>query len=74
MIWIKEKSPKHKWYEIIWIVKSQTDLGLIYYLVNDNYDFINLVKEYLNMIQARAEDYKNIKIKRERNRNYKVRK
>lgn len=51
----KEQSPKDKWYEIIRIVKAQTDLGLMYYLVDDNYDFITLVKEYLNMIQARAE-------------------
>lgn len=51
----KEKSPKDKWYEIIRIVKARTDLGLMYYLVDDNYDFITLVKEYLNMIQARAE-------------------
>lgn len=51
----KEKSPKDKWYEIVKIVKAQTDLGLMYYLVDDNYNFINLVKEYLNMIQARAE-------------------
>lgn len=55
MIGIKEKSPKYKWYEIIRIVKAQTNLGLMYYLVDNNYDFINLVKEYLNMIQARAE-------------------
>lgn len=50
-----EKGPKDKWYEIIRIVKAQTDLGLMYYLVDDNYDFITLVKDYLNMIQARAE-------------------
>ena len=55
MIETKEKSPKDKWYEIIRIVKAQTDLGLMYFLVDDNYDFITLVKEYLNMIQARAE-------------------
>lgn len=51
----KEKSPKDKWYEIVQIVKAQTDLGLMYYLVDDNYNFITLVKEYLNMIQARTE-------------------
>ncbi|KXA09930.1 tyrosine-type recombinase/integrase [Clostridium perfringens] len=51
----KDKSTKDKWYEIIKIVEAQTDSGLMYYLVNDNYDFITLVKEYLNMIQARAE-------------------
>lgn len=55
MMETKEKSPKEIWYEVIRIVKAQTDLGLMYYLVDDNYDFINLVKEYLNMIQARAE-------------------
>lgn len=51
----KDKSPKDKWYEIIRIVKAQTNLGLMYFLVDDNYDFITSVKEYLNMIQARAE-------------------
>ena len=51
----KEKTLKDKWYEIIRIVPAQTDLGLMYYLVDNNYNFINLVKEYLNMIQARAE-------------------
>lgn len=51
----KEKSPKEKWYEKIRIVKAQTDLGEMYYLVDDNYDFIPMIKEYLNMIQARAE-------------------
>lgn len=50
-----KKGPKDKWYEIIRIVKAQTDLGLMYYLVDDNYNFITLVKDYLNMIQARAE-------------------
>lgn len=51
----KEKSPKDKWYEIVRIEKAQTHLGLMYYLVDYNYNFINLVKEYLNMIQARKE-------------------
>lgn len=51
----KDKSPKDKWHEIIRIVPGQTDLGLMYYLVDDNYNFIELVKEFLNMIQARAE-------------------
>ena len=55
MIEGKEKSYKDKWYEIIRIVPAQTDLGLMYYLVDDKYNFIALVKEYLNMIQARAE-------------------
>jgi len=51
----KDKSPKEKWYEVIRIVPAQTDLGLMYYLVDNNYNFIDLVKEYLNMIQARSE-------------------
>ncbi|MFU7515735.1 tyrosine-type recombinase/integrase [Clostridium sp. HCS.1] len=51
----KDKSPKDKWHEIIRIAKAQTDFGLMYYLIDDNYNFIELVKEYLNMIQARAE-------------------
>lgn len=51
----KEKSPKKRWYERIRIVKAQTDLGLMYYLVDNNYDFIMLIKEYLNMIQARSQ-------------------
>jgi len=51
----KDKSPKDKWYEIIRIEPAQTDLGLMYYLIDDNYNFIDLVKKYLNMIQARAE-------------------
>ncbi|MCI2779053.1 tyrosine-type recombinase/integrase [Clostridium perfringens] len=55
MVESKDKSPKEKWYELIRIVPAQTDLGLMYYLVDDNYNLINLVKEYLNMIQARAE-------------------
>lgn len=52
---IKNKSLKEEWYEKIRIVAAQTDLGKMYYLVDDNYDFIPLIKEYLNMIQARAE-------------------
>lgn len=51
----KDKSPKNKWYEKIKIVKAQTDLGEMYYLVDENYDFIPLTKEYLDIIQARAE-------------------
>lgn len=55
MIETKERSPKEIWYEIIRIVPAQTDLGLMYYLVDNKYNFIKLVKEYLNMIQARVE-------------------
>lgn len=49
------KSGKNIWYETIRIVKAQTDLGVMYYLVDENYDFIILVKDYLNMLQARAQ-------------------
>ena len=50
-----EKGPKDKWYKKVRIEKAHTDLGIMYYLIDENYNFINLVKEYLNMIQARAE-------------------
>lgn len=51
----KDKSLKAKWHEKIKIVKAETDLGEMYYLVDSNYDFIPLIKEYLHMIQAQAE-------------------
>lgn len=50
-----EQVPKDKWYEKVRIEKAQMDLGLMYYLVDENYNFITHIKEYLNMIQARAE-------------------
>lgn len=50
-----EQVPKDKWYENVRIEKAQMDLGLMYYLVDENYNFITHIKEYLNMIQARAE-------------------
>lgn len=50
-----EQVPKDKWYEKVRIEKAQTDSGLMYYLVDENYNFITHIKEYLNMIQARAE-------------------
>lgn len=52
---IKNITPKAKWYSVVRIEKAQTDSGLMYYLVDENYNFISLIKEYLNMIQARAE-------------------
>lgn len=52
---MKGNKLKEQWYEKIKILKAQTDLGEMYYLVDDNYDLIPLIKEYLNMIQARAE-------------------
>lgn len=46
---------KQRWYERIRIVEAQTDLGQMYYLMDDELNFIPYIKEYLNMIQARAE-------------------
>jgi integrase/recombinase XerD len=51
----KVKSIKAKWNEKIRIVKAETDLGEMYYLVDSNYNFIPLIKEYLHMIQAQVE-------------------
>ncbi|MED1285832.1 tyrosine-type recombinase/integrase [Bacillus mycoides] len=51
----KEKAIKDKWYEVVSIREAQTDNGTMYYLMDENLDFIPLVKEYLDMIQARAE-------------------
>ena len=46
---------KQKWYQKIRIVEAQTELGQMYYLMDEELNFIPYVKEYLNMIQARAE-------------------
>ena len=46
---------KQKWYQKIRIVEAQTELGQMYYLMDDELNFIPYVKEYLNTIQARAE-------------------
>jgi len=51
---MSESSPKQKWHEKVRIVEAQTELGKMYYLVDENYDFISLVKEFLDMIQARS--------------------
>ncbi|WP_371748487.1 hypothetical protein [Peribacillus frigoritolerans] len=51
----KEKAIKDKWHEVVSIREAQTDNGKMYYLMDGNLDFIPLVKEYLDMIQARAE-------------------
>lgn len=48
-------TPKEKWFERFQVVKAQTENGTMYYLIDENFDFISLVKEYLEMIQARAE-------------------
>ena len=42
------------WYQKIRIVEAQTDLGQIYYLMDEELNFIPYVKEYLDMIRARA--------------------
>ncbi|WP_255294139.1 hypothetical protein [Bacillus toyonensis] len=46
---------KAKWHEVISIREAQTENGTMFYLVDENLDFIPLTKEYLDMIQARAE-------------------
>lgn len=51
----KGKVIKDKWHEVISIREAQTDNGTMYYLMDENLDFIPLVKGYLDMIQARAE-------------------
>ncbi|HFK1433670.1 TPA: tyrosine-type recombinase/integrase [Bacillus cereus] len=51
----KEKTLKDKWHEVISIREAQTKNGVMYYLIDENLNFIPLVKEYLDMIQARAE-------------------
>ncbi|MEK4899687.1 hypothetical protein N2V86_28575 [Bacillus sp. FSL R5-0811] len=50
----KEKTIKDKWHEIVSVREAQTGNGTMYYLMDENLDFILLVKEYLDMIQARA--------------------
>lgn len=52
-IYNKEKTIKAKWHEIISIREAQTENGTMYYLMDENLDFIPLIKEYLDMIQAR---------------------
>ena len=49
----KEKTIKDKWHEIVSVREAQTGNGTMYYLMDENLDFILLVKEYLDMIQAR---------------------
>ncbi len=44
---------KQKWYQKIRIVEAQTELGQMYYLMDEELNFIPYVKEYLNMIQAK---------------------
>ena len=50
----KSISPKDKWREIISVQEAQTSNGTMYYLVDEDMDFIPFVKGYLDMIQARA--------------------
>ena len=52
---MRQHALKQKWYQKIRIVEAQTELGQMYYLMDDELNFIPYVKEYLNMIQARAE-------------------
>ena len=52
---MRQHALKQKWYQKIRIVEAQTDLGQIYYLMDEELNFIPYVKEYLDMIRARAE-------------------
>ena len=51
----KEKVIKDKWHEVVSIREAQIDNGTMYYHMDENLDFIPLIKEYLDMIQVRAE-------------------
>ncbi len=42
---------RDKWFKKINIVEAQTNYGKMYYIVDESYDFIPLVKEYLDMMQ-----------------------
>lgn len=45
---------RKKWSDKIKIAQAVTDLGTMYYLLDENYNFIPLIKEYLDMVQVRA--------------------
>lgn len=49
-----QKSLREKWNQKVRVAEAMTDLGVAYYLVDDNDDFIPFVKEYLDMVQARS--------------------
>lgn len=51
----KGKDLNKKWHEIIRIVEAQDEKRKLYYIVDENYNFIPLIKEYLDMIQGRGE-------------------
>jgi integrase/recombinase XerD len=49
-----KQTPEGKWREMISIRKAITDSGVMYYLMDEDLNFIPSVKDYLNVIQARA--------------------
>lgn len=51
----KGRDLNRKWHDTIRIVEAQTEERKLYYIVDENYDFIPLIKEYLDMIQGKAE-------------------
>lgn len=52
---VEEKSPKDKWYKQIQVVEACVNDMKTYYLIDENYNFIPLIKEYMDMLCARAE-------------------
>lgn len=48
-----QKSLRERWNRKVRVAEAKTDLGVTYYLVDENDDFIPFVKEYLDMVQAR---------------------
>ncbi len=49
-----KQTPIDKWRERISVKKAITDNGVMYYLMDEDLNFIPFVKDYLNVIQARA--------------------
>jgi len=49
-----KQTPEDKWREMISIRKAITDNGVMYYLMDEDLNFIPFIKDYLNVIQARA--------------------
>ncbi|PER83971.1 transposase [Bacillus thuringiensis] len=51
---IKDRTLKEKWHEVFKIKEAQVNIGKVYYLVDEHLDFVPHIKEYLDMVQARA--------------------
>lgn len=46
--------PKEAWYSKVRVVEARTDIGSMFYLVDENYNFIEFTKEFLDMISSRS--------------------